>query len=164
LLSQLAKFFLLPVHGEPKSSVEGVYVAVQILHQNGCIVVHPATKHLGRTFLAANAASIREQLGGSEPVIFDAGDIQTVDGAGLGALLILLRLCEPQHEFLLSNVPPTLASGLQLAGISSLFTLFDSVDDALEYAIPLLRLRRAVDEQTVPTEVLQAEEHILSSG
>ncbi len=127
---------------------------VLVSRQNGCVIVQPVQGCLGSRFFASVQPALSTELRtGAAPVIFDASRIETVDGGGLGALLGLLRLCEPTHELVVAGASEALIRALTQAGIGGLFSLVPSMEEAMESVMPLLRLRRAVGETAVQVEV-----------
>jgi anti-anti-sigma factor len=124
-----------------------------ISRQDGCLIVQVLETNLGMKFLRGLRGSIDGHLREGGPLILDLAGVEAVDGGGIGALLGLLRMCEPKGGLLLASSNGVVRRVLEQAGLDDLFPIFPAVDEALAYAMPLLRLDRAIREPVEEEEL-----------
>jgi anti-sigma B factor antagonist len=81
--------------------------------------------------LAQTLASITEA--GRYKVVLNMKDVTFISSAGLGKLIDTQKTCKhlKRGELILAEVPPQIKEALDLAGLLSLFKIFDSEVEAV---------------------------------
>lgn len=81
--------------------------------------------------LAQTLASITEA--GRYKIVLNMKDVTYISSAGLGELIATQKTCHhlKRGELVLAEVPPQIKEALELAGLTSLFKIFDSGVEAV---------------------------------
>jgi anti-anti-sigma factor len=76
---------------------------------------------------------INQKLNAAKDVILDLEEVPYVSSAGLRIVLMLAkRLGKTQGRFALTSIKPEILSVLRMAGLTSLLTIFDKPEGALQ--------------------------------
>jgi anti-sigma B factor antagonist len=68
-------------------------------------------------------------------LVLDLRDATFIDSTGIAALLGLVQLVEPDGAVAIVNVNPAIHRALAITGLTDIFRLFDTVDDAVSHLV-----------------------------
>jgi anti-sigma B factor antagonist len=68
------------------------------------------------------------------PVILDLSKVVFLDSSGLGAVVAVMKLLDPERELQLAGLTPPVAKVFRLTRMDSIFTIHESVPGTLKVA------------------------------
>lgn len=70
--------------------------------------------------------------GGSETVVLDLSEVQFIDSSGLGAIVAAMKHMGQSRQLALAGLTPTVEKVFRLTRMDSVFSVFPTLDGALE--------------------------------
>ncbi|MEM6303430.1 MAG: STAS domain-containing protein [Pseudomonadota bacterium] len=81
--------------------------------------------------LAFKDAMRKETEGGPKTVVLDLREVDFIDSSGLGAIVATMKHLAPARKLVLAGLTPAVDKVFRLTRMDSVFSVFQSLDDAL---------------------------------
>lgn len=82
--------------------------------------------------LAFKDAMRTETEAGQETVVLDLQKVEFIDSSGLGAIVATMKHLAPSRKLVLAGLTPAVDKVFRLTRMDSVFSLFNSLEDAME--------------------------------
>lgn len=118
--------------GELRPSEGRLRLSVEVDENTGIAILHCSGRICFRSEAEFLASSAGEQLRSGRDVILNVSDIETIDSAGIGQLVLIhMQARASGAEVCIVGASAQVQRLLSLTNVASLFEFFDSVEDAI---------------------------------